>query len=123
MEDWFQSRILEEAIANSNNDRNKVNASNTVDTVVTETDPDAKGDTSPEGAISSKPSAKPDSSSADNQKEGSSGEQDWITVTTRSKAQASDFINIVRDVWQVHISGYAMFRVSAKLKLLKEPLK
>ncbi|KAK7255505.1 hypothetical protein RIF29_28917 [Crotalaria pallida] len=37
--------------------------------------------------------------------------------------QAFDFLNIVRDVWQVDIPGYAMYRVGAKLKMLKEPLK
>ncbi|KAK7255502.1 hypothetical protein RIF29_28913 [Crotalaria pallida] len=37
--------------------------------------------------------------------------------------QASDFLNIVRDVWQADIPGYAMYRVGAKLKMLKEPLK
>ncbi|KAK7255501.1 hypothetical protein RIF29_28912 [Crotalaria pallida] len=37
--------------------------------------------------------------------------------------QASDFLNMVKDVWQADIPGYAMYRVGAKLKMLKEPLK
>ncbi|KAK7268224.1 hypothetical protein RIF29_20919 [Crotalaria pallida] len=49
----------------------------------------------------------------------------WTTVITRSKAQIR--INVLRkssqSVWQAEIDGHAQFRVLAKLKLLKEPLR
>ncbi|KAK7273277.1 hypothetical protein RIF29_14326 [Crotalaria pallida] len=38
-------------------------------------------------------------------------------------AQASDFLDIVRQVWHNDIFGYAQFRVMARLNLLKQPLK
>ncbi|XP_074307728.1 uncharacterized protein LOC141642729 [Silene latifolia] len=35
----------------------------------------------------------------------------------------SDFIKIVKDVWDAHISGHKIFQFVKKLKLLKKPLK
>ncbi|KAK7256121.1 hypothetical protein RIF29_29556 [Crotalaria pallida] len=36
---------------------------------------------------------------------------------------ASNFLDIVKAIWQSEVSGHAQYRVMAKLKLLKQPLK
>ncbi|KAK7243998.1 hypothetical protein RIF29_38813 [Crotalaria pallida] len=44
---------------------------------------------------------------------------DLITI----KTSATDFCQVVKEIWQTDINGFAMFRVNSKLNLLKEPLK
>ncbi|KAK7251226.1 hypothetical protein RIF29_34240 [Crotalaria pallida] len=123
-------RLLKDAVAKSNNDGINVDATQTVDTIVGEKVSNAIGETSPDGDITSKPNVVLDSTVANIQQEGCNEEQPWTPIRTRSKAQirheqnqASYFLDIVKDVWQVDILGYAMYRVGAKLKMLKEPLK